>query len=148
MICESDQSLALLLYNCVLPYSGQVKWKSVFWGLHKFIAGDASYPEMSMSEVQFVLRELGKLVLHPLVVVSLSIPLQRREADGKKKGQQLDTEVHNSSSLNNMNKSQREFGRAHLLVLYTSLCELITTRYGVQPQLYSPHQHCWLFLRV
>lgn len=95
-----------------------------------------------MCEVQFVLRELGKLVLHPLVVASLSIPLQRREADGNKKGQQLDTEVHNSSSLNNMNKSQREFGRAHLLVLYTSLCELITTRYRIQPQLYSPHQHC------
>lgn len=88
-----------------------------------------------MSEVQFVLQELGKLVLHPLVVASLSIPLRRRETDGKKKDQQQETEVHNSSSLNTMNKSQLEFGRAHLLVLYTSLCELITTRYGIQTSL-------------
>lgn len=75
--------------------------------------GDTSYPEMCLEEILFVLRELAELVLHPSTTTPLNLPVHLTDIAFKQKGQQEEI---------------KSGGRAHLLLLYHSLCGLITTR--------------------
>jgi hypothetical protein len=87
--------------------------------------GETSVPQMTTDEVVFVLRELAKLVLHPVTADALHIPLYRRE---ESKSNHLQTSESGHASTGSFQVHQKSWDRGHLLLLYTSLCELVTTR--------------------
>jgi hypothetical protein len=87
--------------------------------------GETSVPQMTTDEVVFVLRELAKLVLHPVTADALHIPLYRRE---ESKSNHLQTSESGHASTGSFKVHQKSWDRGHLVLLYTSLCELVTTR--------------------
>ncbi|XP_043691175.1 protein MON2 homolog isoform X2 [Telopea speciosissima] len=69
--------------------------------------GERSLPAVRIEEIIFVLQELARLVIHPDTASILSLPSYLRDA---------------------LAKNENHDGRAHLLVLFPSLCELVILR--------------------
>eukprot|EP00850_Spirogloea_muscicola_P007731 SM000040S14743 [mRNA] locus=s40:68395:80992:+ [translate_table: standard] len=94
------------------------------------IAGVTPLPQMRSDEVTTMLQELARLQLHPLVAAAVDVPITHIEDEGEAESPGIVREVQQqaaASSLRLVDKAGRQLGwrRAHLMLLYMPLCELM-----------------------
>lgn len=92
-------------------------------------AGNGTHPQIILDEVSFVLRGLGKLVLHPLSAMHINLPLRRSESRAELNLHAQESRTSSSSFQNVKLQSILSSERAHLFLLYRNMCELLATRY-------------------
>eukprot|EP00850_Spirogloea_muscicola_P011262 SM000069S20699 [mRNA] locus=s69:305828:318440:+ [translate_table: standard] len=103
--------------------------------LERFAADEAQtgvtpLPQMRLDEVTTMLQELARLQLHPLVAAAVDVPITHVEDEGEAESPGIVREVQQqaaASSLRLVHKAGRQLGwrRAHLMLLYMPLCELV-----------------------
>lgn len=108
------------------------------WLLHRtglsgnnllYSAGNGTHPQIILDEVSFVLRGLGKLVLHSLTAMHINLPLRRSESRTELNLHEQESRTSSSSFQNVKLQSILSSERAHLFLLYRNMCELLATRY-------------------
>eukprot|EP00850_Spirogloea_muscicola_P022427 SM000294S10819 [mRNA] locus=s294:115581:128242:+ [translate_table: standard] len=103
--------------------------------LERFAADEAQtgvtpLPQMRLDEVTTMLQELARLQLHHLVAAAVDIPITHVEDEGEAESPGIVREVQQqaaASRLRLVDKAGRQLGwrRAHLMLLYMPLCELV-----------------------
>ncbi|CAI5535817.1 unnamed protein product, partial [Closterium sp. Naga37s-1] len=117
--------------------------------LHRFTAdslqaGSAAMPAVRLAEMLLLLQELVRLVLHPLVAAAVDVPIAPKASaeahvtaqaaaagDTLTRGE-LERPWERDSAARRFEDSEgRQLGwqRAHLLLLYSPLCDLVFLRY-------------------
>ncbi|CAI5485479.1 unnamed protein product [Closterium sp. Naga37s-1] len=117
--------------------------------LHRFTkdslqAGSAAMPAVRLAEMLLLLQELVRLVLHPLVAAALDVPIAPKASaeahvtaqaaaagDTLTRGELERPWERDSAARRFVDSEGRQLGwqRAHLLLLYSPLCDLVFLRY-------------------
>lgn len=94
--------------------------------------GEQPLPQMRLDELVCMLQELARLVLHPQTASVIDIPLGPRKAEGLALRAFTNGTGRSRGGGRTSWKDEegRQLGweRAHLLLLYTPLCEMVISR--------------------
>lgn len=91
------------------------------------IPGNAPLAQMRLDEIVFLLQELARLSLHPSTAVAVDISTSHTE----RVSNTIDHFQMSIALPRFVGSEMRQLGweHAHLLLLFSPLCELVTTRY-------------------